>query len=381
MNRYISKFVFFFSILLNQTTFPVYGNVEDTISSKKAHILFVGLWDRAFEPMQTASELVGIPVNKTKISDYSNPDEVSASLEKIPFASYDLIYVLQINDLEAHALVRLFEEALQKNPKLKIVQLDYRNTQDELLSKGILKTDPHVLDFWNNFDTENLKRLLIYSSVKYLGNLGKILPPVEIASSGFYHPESKKFFLDWDSYQTWYTSRKNYHKDAPWVNIVLEPNYVIYHNSLTYDSLIISLEHKGVNVCAIYGNLENLRNFILSSKPNLLILQHHTGPEGSDRNEKGKTFLEELGIPYLYGAGLLGRMTASDWKKEPRGANWSIYASLPRLEYSGIIEPHIIGAKAESGKGYLLDVPIPERLDRFTDRVLSLINLQTKPIN
>lgn len=343
-----------------------------------ANILFLGLWDRAFPVLDEASKELNIPVDKYRILDYITPKELSKKLEKIPFEKYDLIYILQINQNDAHLLSNLLSKAKDINPDLKVIELDYRSTHEELLTKDIMKADPKVREYWENFSKENLKRLLIYSQVKYLEKKGEILPPVKIPEFGFYHPQADNFFKDWESYTRWYREKNLYFDKKPWVAVILRPDYVIYDNSRIYDALIKELQKNEINVYGVFGSSEKLQDLIRVSKPSLMTLQHHSGPEGIPKRGE-ESFLEQIDIPYLYGAGLLGTITIEDWKKSVKSAKWSDYTSISRHELYGIIEPHIIGAKGDSGKGYFLDQPIPERVESFVSRIKGWINLQNKP--
>lgn len=356
-------------------TFPCNLAGVEGPSAPKPRILFLGLWDRAFQQMAKASAETGIPVQMRGMTTADTPAGVQAAVAGQDYAAFDLIYVLQIDQVEAHALVDLLRNAKKTNPQLRVIQLDRRATQQELIDEGILEVSPQVTAYWRNFGMENLKRLLVYSQVTYLGGSGEILPPIPVASAGLYHPDATGFFATWADYCSWYRKRSGHQQERPLVAMFIQQDYVTYGNTHVYDALIRALESRQTDVAPMFGNTQELQAFLREYKPSLLVLQHHQGPEDTPPAGK-KPFLEELGVPYLYAAGMMSNTTVKQWQEDVRGVRLAGYGQLSRHELYGIIEPFLIGAKGNSAYGFALDEPIPDRVNRVADRVKGWLALQ-----
>ncbi|MCC6600938.1 MAG: cobaltochelatase subunit CobN [Crocinitomicaceae bacterium] len=361
-------------------------------------ILFIGLWDRAYPLLEKISEDSGIHLDQYQINDNMSSENLEKHYSEISFEKYSLVLILQINEIEGRILNRILEEAKQKRPELNVVEVDYRGSHTELLNSGVMSVDRVLNRYWLNTSEENLKRMLEYCNVKYAGGKGEIQPPVEISSFGIYHPDSKDFFPDWDSYRAWYKKQKNYTPDAPFVAMIVEVNYIVFHDGRVYDAVIREMEKNQINVVSVFGDADHLQSLIRAAKPSLMMLQHHSGPERTpeedqtlesrarldfrtvnEKNEKKSAFLEEMGIPYLFCGGLLGRVTIEQWENDVRAGSWNNYSGLARHEYYGIIEPHIVGAQSVSEQGYIYNKPIQERVERFAQRVKNWLRLQTLP--
>ncbi len=343
-----------------------------------ARVLFLGLWDRAFEQMARAAAETGVRVEVQRITVGDTPGTVDADMEKRDYTQFDLIYILQIDVAEAHILAGRLKQAKAVKPSLRVVQLDRRTSQQELIDEGIMEVDPRATAYWRGFGLENLKRLLGYSRVKYLGESGEVADPVPAAVSGLYHPDATGLFRSWPEYEAWSKARSGYRADGPLVAVFIQQDYVIYGNSRVYDTLVRALESRGVRVAAMFGGSQELQALVRECRPALLMLQHHSGPE--DSPPPGQTpFLEQMGVPYLYSAGMMSSITVKQWEEDIRGIKLGGYAQLSRHELYGIIEPFLIGAKGTSPYGFALDEPIPERVNRFAERVQGWLDLQRTP--
>lgn len=342
-------------------------------------VLFIGLWDRAFQHMAQASEATGVAVQMRGSIHLETPAQVADELKKTDYTRFDVIYVLQIDQIEAHLLVDVLKRAKSDKPALRVIQLDRRGTQQELIDQNIMEVDPQVIAYWRGFGLENLKRLLIYTRVKYLGGTGDVLDPVPAAACGFYHPQASSLFTAWADYHAWYEKRDGYRREQPLVAIFIQQDYVIFGNHRVYDALAGALESRGINVALMFGSQKDLQNMLRECRPSLLMLQHHSGPEDQPEPNR-KSFLEELGVPYVYSAGMMSGITVEEWQNDVRGTRMGGYGQLARHELYGIIEPFLIGARGQSGYGFALDEPIPERVNRVADRVQGWLRLQQTPV-
>lgn len=329
--------------------------------------------------MAEASEAIGVPVRMRGITHGDTPADVVAAMENIDYARFDLIFVLQIDQTEAHLLASQLKQAKADNPSLRVIQLDQRGSHQELVEEGILELDPQVRAYWRGFGLENLKRLLTYSRVKYLDGAGTVSDPVPAASCGLYHPDATSLFDSWTAYLAWYQKRPGYAREHPLVAIVIQHDYVIYGNDRVYEALIRALESRGIGVAPVFGAMSNLQTLVRECRPALLMLQHHSGPEDAPEAAR-MPFLEELEVPYIYAAGMMSGITVKEWERDVRGIKMAGYGQLARHELYGIIEPFLIGARGSSAYGFSLDEPIAERVNRVADRVAGWLKLRATPV-
>lgn len=91
-------------------------------------------------------------------------------------------------------------EARQVKPSLKVLALDYRDSQKDIEQAGLLDRDEIIKQYWRYNGLENLRRLLVYVQVKHLGREGKVLPPVVVPDFGIYHPKVVELFADVESF-------------------------------------------------------------------------------------------------------------------------------------------------------------------------------------
>lgn len=346
----------------------------------QAKVLFVGFHDRAVDAMAEASAEVDLPVRLTTIGDSDTPGNAQEQFANLDFAKYDVVYVLHILETESHALVGKFREAKKANPKLRIVMLDARPAADqELLDAGLMEIDPQVVAYWQGHSPENLKRLLGYTKVKFLGEKGEVRPPLAALKQGFYHPEAGRTFGTWAEFDAWQKTRAFYKSDQQTAALIVQQDYILLDNHAVYDAVVKELEGRGIRVMAIFGPSGGLQELLRECRPNIMMLQHHSGPE--DLGEGGKKpFLEELGIPYLFCSGMVGSLNVEDWQSDVRGVKrgrW--YGEMARHELFGIIEPFLVGMRGSTAYGFSLDAPVPERVTRFADRVEGWLKLQRTP--
>jgi cobaltochelatase CobN len=355
------------------------GNVS-VFLNPDAKILFFGVYHSAYPIFERAIKETNIPADLLPMPVALPPTDLEKEFRQIPFEKYDVIYILQIDQFASQTLVKLLKEAKQKNPKLRVIQGLHRGSHAPLIEAGIMESDAkNFQNYYYNFPSENFKRLLVYTKVKYLGEEGEILPPVKGPRSGYYHPKyEKKFFEDFESYLKWYKKEKLYKEGKPWVALFVQSRYVLQNYSIAHDAVIEELEKNGLNVCPISAHGDVLRNSTLNCNPSLMILQHHFGPEGHSLPKPGEeTFLDKLGIPYLLAIDAL-RISREEWEKDVKAGRWYEYSTLSRHEMFGLIEPHIAGAKSVSTSGFALEEPIPERIEKFVRKAKSWLNLQDK---
>lgn len=344
-----------------------------------AKVAFVGFHDRAVDSMAEASADVDLPLLLIPMYQGDTPVSTMREQGNLDFTKYDLIYVLDMSEAAAHLLGDKLRAAKKAKPALRIVQLDKRGRTDELVQDKIMEIDPQVTEYWRAYGPENLKRLLIYSKVKYLGGTGEVRPPLTPFKAGFFHPDAPRTFATWAEYDAWDKARPGFTAGRQSAAMFIQRDYIVYDNHAVYDAVTKELEGRGIRVISIFGTSRDMQRMLLECRPNIMLLQHHSGPE--DVGESGeKPFLEKLGIPYLFCSGMVGAMTIDGWEGDIRGiktGRW--YGEMARHEYFGIIEPFLVGLRGRTAYGFSMDEPVMERVHRFGDRVEGWLRLQRTP--
>lgn len=95
--------------------------------------------------------------------------------------------------------------------------------------------------------------------------------------------------------------------------------------------------------------------------------------DGKNMFDKSADFFAELDVPILRPAGL-GKKTYEQWKAQPQpyAADTSFNFAIP--EYQGMIEPIHVYCAGENGR-----LPIPERINRLTERICHWLALRRLP--
>jgi len=252
-------------------------------------------------------------------------------------------------------------------------------------------------DYQSFGGTENIENLLLHAG-KVAGIISQeVPPPVEVPSSGIYHPDTVEAFTDLDRYLEWYSKNK---KGMSRTVGLLFPNIFYVEDSLgVYDALIRKLEEKGIGViCAFHDRMGGGKNsdevireyFIKDGKAVVdaaifyaaFFLNPMRGEGGSIEQEKTNV-LNELNVPCL--KMIHSVQTPQEWRDNPEGLSIpQIIISVTLPEFDGLIEPTIIGTSEKktdpvTGADIQDPVPIDEQIDFLACRVEKWIELAGKP--
>jgi len=209
-------------------------------------------------------------------------------------------------------------------------------------------------------------------------------PPVPLPEIGFYELRSARVFAEYDDYRAAYLRDRPEWRDRPWVGIHLPRAHIESGATGVIESLAASLERRGLNVLLAYTPSQEraLRRAFLAA-------------DGSPRVEALASFslkmgfapemvvpaLAALGAPVLNGIGL-GAQSRAEWEASPTGIailerSWQVGGP----ELAGAVAPTVVAAKERvaagfAGASYVVQVPIPERIERLADRVAGFVRLR-----
>lgn len=327
----------------------------------------LGIWDRAAPLVERATRETGIAVRVIEVTDLTDGSAGEA------LSGIDLLYVLNIAADKVEPLRQTLEQAKRSNPSLRIVALDRRGSHASLQSAELIEYDDEVRAYWRSNGLQNMRRLLVYSQVAYLGGDGEIQPAVQVPDSGYYIPEKPEEAAT-DLAQV--KSQASWIEGGPVAVILIHQSFWITQDTKVIDAEIEALRRRGVNCVALFAaTQEKLQEMLTAAEPDLMIEDRHAG---TWETAEGKNFLRELDVPYLRPISMLG-YTTQQWLDDPQGLHPRDIGSFMSLqELNGTIEPIVVGGLKASVSGFRLHEPIPERVERFADRALRWLGLREK---
>lgn len=344
---------------------PVAQGQTPTPSPQK--VAFVGVWDRSMAIVDAACR-----EHDLSAGFYTAGGFASRPAEE----SYPLVLVLNVDAAESLALTERLDESgtLPSGGQTRVLALDTRSSHADLDKAGLLERDPKVMSYWRANGPVNLRRLMQYLKVTYLGGPGSIEPPVIIPEYGYYDPEHEEAFEEFTRYTAFKKSRGRWRDGAPHAVMMIQQSFWITRDLKVVDAQIAALEKEGLNVAVIFGDREGrMTDLVRAARPTLLIEDRHGSMWQSN------ALLKELDVPCLRPISMLG-YTVDDWRKDPRGLSIRDVGMFMSLQESwGTIEPVVVGGLYANIQGFRLHEPIPDRIQAFAARAARWAQLKTKP--
>ena len=337
-------------------------------------VAFLGVWDRSGPMLQQAAEQAGLPVVTVRVEDLAGDKAPKTAGDAL--AGVSVLYVLNIPAESLQALKKVLEQARTANPKLHIVELDRRDIHATLMQAGLMEADPNATAYWRPNGLPNLRRLLAYTRAKYLGGTDKIEPPEAVPDAGFFLPETPdEVAPDFSAVK----AKSSWRTGAPLAAIVIHQSFWITQDTRVISAEIAALRRRGMNAVAVFAsNVPQLEKFLAEIKPDLLIEDRHAAGTWS-RGADGRSFLEQLDVPYLRPISMLGH-SIDEWLTDPRGLAPRDLASFMSIQESaGTIEPVVVGGLKASIAGSRMHEPVGERVEHFADRAAALLRLRQPP--
>jgi len=328
----------------------------------KKTIGFLGIWDRATPLIERAARENNISISFFKMDDAIKGNQIE---------QVSILYLLNLEPSLIGQLKDKVEKLKKDNPNLKVIALAPRDGQAALKNAGLLDKDENITPYWRANGLVNMRRLLNYTNIVYLGGKGEIEPAVAVPDYGYFHPKSQDI-LNLESLK----KLVSWKEDAPTAALLIQQSFWITQDTKVIEAQILALEKEGFNVATAFADTtERMKNILLEIKPNIIIEDRH----GSIWEGVGKeTLLSQLDVPYLRPISMLG-YTIEDWLKDPRGLHVRDVGNFLTIQESrGTIEPLVIGGLKENIQGFRLHEAIPERIERFAKRASVWVQLQKK---
>lgn len=297
-----------------------------------------------------------------------------------PVKESRLILIFTMGRQLSDAVTPELDAAIKKGAKV----YSFGGTYDDDHKKMGILIDKRIVEYYQAGGIDNLKNMILYASKKDLGLDVSPKDAVKLPESGIYERRSRRIFDDFEEYKRSYAS---FREGCPWIGIVFYKTAVETGQAEHLDAVIRSLEESGFNVLPVCGSPPDavMERFFLDrdgkSRVRLVVA---VGLKVGVNPKTLNPVLERLGVPVVNAVTLYSQ-SREEWEKSPVGLDifergWQIAGP----ELAGIIQPTVIASKErmtdkEMGIEYTEDRPIPERIERLTERVRAWVNLQDKP--
>jgi len=188
-----------------------------------------------------------------------HPSEVESGTD---LTGYDLIFLEHIGGSSAKNLME--PVAAANNAGIPIISI-HSEGYDQIFGNVNLTEHPLILKYWDNYDCENIARLLTYLEISFCGLIGDIKDPIPSAKAYIYHPDAPKLFLNTTEYLEWYSgeTRAGYRYSPDNLTIGI----AAWHESTRspdIQTLLHTLEQKGANVILIgFTGTNHIKRFYI----------------------------------------------------------------------------------------------------------------------
>jgi cobaltochelatase CobN len=252
------------------------------------------------------------------------------------------------------------------------------NKDDQALG---LQNDPAVAQYQKEGGLENTVNMILSLLKQECGVAVEYQKPQEVAPFGIYLKEGKRTVESFAEYRELYQQRS-----GPWIGISLYRNLVDNNDTALLDTLIETLERRGMNVLPVYGYPSELaveKYFFDENGASRVQAVIAIALKVGITPQRAVPVLTRLGVPVIDAVTLYSQ-SREEWEKSPVGLDiFERSSSIGLPEMAGIIQPTVVASKERvvdpaTGLEYVETRPIQERIERLTDRIKRWLALQQK---
>ena len=289
------------------------------------------------------------------------------------------IALLNIMDSRMVAnLMPYIQRMIRSGVRVYAVGGSYGTEQREL---GLIN-DEIVNAYQRENGLENITQMLRFLLQRDCGLKLDYRKPVSVPQTGIYLKQGRRSVTDFEEYRQLHQERP-----GPWIGIVFHKTSLDNGDMALVDTMIDALERAGLNVLPVYGYPSELavERFMFdgAGRPRVqavigISLKVGVVPQ------RAIPILSRLGVPVI-DAITLNSQSREEWERSPLGLDTferGFQVGLPEL--AGVIQPTVVASKEQAvdpatGLEYLEVRPIPERINRLTERIKRWLALQQKP--
>ena len=328
------------------------------------------------------------------------PEKMEAALKEAKNADAILLY------RSTESVWEMMEKRLQaigKNVPIVCVGHDPSYWALSTVGADIVAT---VYSYMTYNGEENFTNMLKFIAHEVCGIVIEAPLPKPIPWEGLYHPDAPESFSNVGDYLKWYNpyrKNRNLPKTTMVVGLLISRFYWVNENIAIENALIEKLESLGVEVTPVFsyslkdeglgtkGSGEVVLECFISDKgrsridalinlQSFLLGTDQKNAESGEIASGGIEILKRLGVP-VFTPITSYHKTIEEWSDDPQGADSTMIGwSIAMPEFEGRIEPIIIGGLSRKDDELGIRKPIPERIDKLAQRVISWIRLKKKSV-
>ncbi|RMF40895.1 MAG: cobaltochelatase subunit CobN [Planctomycetota bacterium] len=288
-------------------------------------------------------------------------------------ANYDLVFLQHLRQEQRDNYRAIFQAAKRDNPSLRIIDISGYNEEMFRDLPGLVEHDPQLRAYYGS-SKENLRRLLVYALVTYMGHPLRIQPPEDVQFQPFYHPDGGGFeevgdFLKEAKQRGWDV------ENAPRALVVAHTTHLVFQQPKVVDAIIRAFEKRRILAVAL---LDTAEGYGADGYEQRALEYHPDAVVHTCHSRDSVAFRENLGAPHLHSI-FFRVQSIEQWRNSLTGlAPNEMAFHIVGQELLGAIEPQIGAGTLVGGGSDEAFTPIPERIDHLVDRATSWIRLARK---
>jgi len=324
-------------------------------------LAFIGLHGGVFDALTQLAPTAGVQV------EFIADEQIAGG--EVDFAPYRMVFLQHLREEDREQYSRLLMNAKEATPDLRIISISpiSGGVLGELAQRKVVEHDPELSKYYGS-SVENLRLLLRYVGVKYLGQAGEIPPPLEDQGpQGLYHPDAPALFDTVGDFLAWAAKQGRKTEGVGRAVVTVHSTHLAFQQPRVVDALVRELEKRGLLAVAM---VDGGPDYLVSAKefqPQVVIHTCHSSESVAWR--------EALGAVHLHSI-FFRKQSIDQWRPGIEGlASSELAFHVIGQELLGAIEPQVGSGTVAGGGSDEAFTPIPERISHLVDRAAKWIEL------
>jgi cobaltochelatase CobN len=234
---------------------------------------------------------------------------------------------------------------------------------------------------------DNLLQMIRFVAQRDLGLPVQAKPPQALPQAAMWLPATGQLFERFEDYAAAHARALPAKSSRPWVGVVINRGQAIGGGDELVKAVVQALDRRSLNALVAFGfpSTVPVERFLLDAegRPRVVAVAA-LGMKLGNVPDKIIPLLQKLDVPLVNGITLY-QATRQEWEDSPVGLglaerSWQITGP----EFAGIVAPTVVASKerrrdAATGLEFIAEVPIPERVERFAERLRQYTALRSLP--